>query len=296
MTYSYPENMKDPEENVRYTYYAVLNTSDADGRPAYSFNDYYYQNDYLGEEQNYGYYGNAIEALDYDPFTSYNNYYSLYRFGLKDRDYAGNDYIKKYSVGDHLTLGLYDYTGENVKNNGAILAISYQESVVKTNVFTSETLDLEFDRSMYPGANIVGAYFTGGKFHRVAPAYRDYDTEDSRLTINIETDKDSYSPGETVKAKIVATRTDGSRANGKINLSVVNEAIFNAYTDDTRLLESIYSNKTFPSYAVSSYRDYELEGGGGLGQRPQACHGAVRRAADRCQRIRKGIQALARVF
>ena len=265
VTYSYPDNMKDPEEDVRYTYYAVLSTTDADGRPAYSFNDYYYQNDYLGEEQNYGYHWNAIEALDYNPFALYNNYYSLYRFGLKDRDYVGNDYIKKYSVGDHLTLGLYDYAGENVKNSGTILAISYQESVINTNVFTSETLDLEFDRSMYPGANIVGAYFIDGKFHRVAPAYRDYDTEDSRLTIMIETDKESYSPGETVKAKVVATRPDGSRVNGKINLSVVNEAIFNAYTDDTRLLESIYSNKTFPSYAVSTFRDYELEGGGGLG-------------------------------
>lgn len=259
ITYDYPKDIKDPEENVRYDYYAVIRATDSDGRPAYSYKNYYYNGKYAGE-QTYRYNYNAIEADDYYSGVSYQ--YNLYRFGLKDREHAST---YAYSIGDHLTLGLYDYSGANVENHGSVLAVVYQENIISTNVFTGDTMDLEFNRDLYPGANVIGAYFADGKFYRIAPAYRDYNTEDSRLNIEIKTDKESYEPGDTVKAKAIITRADGSRANGRVNLSVVNEAIFNAENDNTNLLESIYINKRFKSYSVSTFYDTELYGGSGRG-------------------------------
>ncbi len=255
----YPTDFKDPEENVYYSYRAAVSATDPDGRPAYSYNVYYHEGHYLGQSQN--------DPLNHGAIMTYNLYspirneaYSLYRFGLKDT--AGTS---PYSIGDTLKLGLYDLTGSNIENQGQVLAIAYQEDIISANIFDNNTLDLKFDQNLYPGAEIAGAYFIDGKFHRVAPQFRDYDENDSKLTVKIEPDQTSYQPGDEATVKVVVTRPDGTPASGRVNLSVVNEAIFSATNDDTSILNSIYANKYLKSYSVSTFRDYELIGGDGRG-------------------------------
>ncbi len=263
-TYNYPTNFKDPESDVYYTYRAAVATTDSTGRPAYSYSTVYYENYYLGESRNfYGY--NAVWSwLGSNPTSSY--LYDLYNFGIKDTAASSDSYrTTSYSIGDTLKLGLYDPSGANVENAGEVLAIAFQENIISTNIFSDNTFDLSFDQTLYPGVGVAGAYFVDGKFYRIAPNYFDYDESNSELTVNIETDKSSYAPGDTVRAKVVVTHPDGSRANGKVNLSVVNEAIFSATEDNTSILSSIYANKYFKSYSMSTYRDYSLFDGGGRG-------------------------------
>ena len=253
----YPTEFKNPEKDVYYTYRAIVAATDSTGRSAYSYNVTYYENYYLGESIN-RYMNNAITSWSFNPTSSY--LYNMYRFGLKDVTNTG-----PYSIDDKLELGLFDCDGNTIENAGHVLAITYKERIISADVFTDNTHDLTFNRNLYPSADLSGAYFVGGKFYRIAPRTIDYDEKDSELTVSIETDKDSYSPGETVKAKLTIAHQDGTRANGKVNLSVVNEAIFSAMEDDTYILSSIYSNKRYKSYTVSTYQDYELIGGGGMG-------------------------------
>ena len=253
----YPTEFKNPEKDVYYTYRAIVAATDSTGRSAYSYNVTYYENYYLGESIN-RYMNNAITSWSFNPTSSY--LYNMYRFGLKDVTNTG-----PYSIDDKLELGLFDCDGNTIENAGHVLAITYKERIISADVFTDNTHDLTFNRNLYPSADLSGAYFVGGKFYRIAPRTIDYDEKDSELTVSIETDKDSYSPGETVKAKLTIAHQDGTRANGKVNLSVVNEAIFSAMEDDTSILSSIYSNKRYKSYTVSTYQDYELIGGGGMG-------------------------------
>lgn len=254
----YPTEFKNPEKDIYYSYRAVVSATDTTSRPAYSYGVTYHENYYLGESTNYRL-NNAIDVWGYNPTSS--SLYNLYRFGLKDTTSAG-----PYSIDDKLELGLYDCNGDTIENTGHVLAIVYKERIISTDIFANNTLDVTFNQKLYPNAELAGSYFINGKFYRIAPKTIDYDESDSELTISIETDKDSYSPGETVKAKLIITHQDGSRANGKVNLSVVNEAIFSATEDNTSILSSIYTNKSYKSYAVSTYRDYELlTGGGGRG-------------------------------
>lgn len=257
LTFNYPIEYKDPDENTYYSYEAAVTAVDSIGRPAFSYQVTYYSNYYLGESRNS--YNNAIYAWQsYNPTKT--QLYPLYRFGLKDT--IGES---PYSLNDTMRLGLYDYSGASIENVGKVLAVAYKESVITDKIFTDNTFDISFDHSIYPGTEVAGAYFVNGRFNRVAPSYFDYDEQDSELTISIETDKTNYEPGETVKAKLIVTHPDGSRANGRVNLSVVNEAIFNAIEDDTSILSSIYANKLFKSYSMSTYRDYDLLLNGGLG-------------------------------
>ena len=257
LTINYPTEFKDSEENVYYTYCAAVSAVDANGRPAYSYKVTYHENYYLGQNNSYN--SNAIGA--YYLYTPVKDFaYNLYRFGLKDT--AG---ASPYSIGDTLKLGLYDRTGANIENQGQVLAITYQESIISTNIFSDNTFELKFDQSLYPGSEVVGAYFVDGKFHRVAPRFHDYNDEDSKLSIKIEPNQESYEPGNKVVAKVTVTHPDGTPASGRVNLSVVNEAIFSALNDDTSILSSIYSNKYYKSYSMSTFRDYELTGGDGRG-------------------------------
>ena len=264
-SFSYPTDYLEPTENKQYRYYAIVSATDAKGRPAYSGQVTYYQN----------YYGNTSPAAKKHSNTlnDYSSYYgnglswayNLYRFGLKDYNYAEetNAYYPQYnySVGDKLKLGLYDATGQKVSNEGTVLVIAFKENIVSSNMFNEDEYELEFDLNMYPGSEIAGAYFMNGKFYRVMPSYKDYRHSDSELTVKVTPEKESYEPGDTVKAKIVVERKDGSKPDkARVNLSVVNEAIFNADDDQTDLLNSLYVNKKLKLYSMSTFTDFELNG------------------------------------
>ncbi|MBQ2659867.1 Ig-like domain-containing protein [Candidatus Saccharibacteria bacterium] len=257
LSVQYPTSFKDPTENSHYSYYAVVSAVDSLGRPSYSYNIVFYSNNYLGEKI---YQSDTIWDLSSN-HVSLSSEYNLYRFGLKDT--TGSS---PYSLDSILHLSLYNSSGETVKNSGQVLAIVYKENILKTEIFSNDTLALQFNSSVYPGAKIAGAYFTNGKFHRISPSYYDYKTDDSVLNVAIETDEETYEPGDTVKAKVIVTDQFGNRVkNGKINISVVNEAIFNSVGDSTDFAAAIYSNKRFKEYSFSTYRDYELTLYGGLG-------------------------------
>ena len=274
LTYTYDTEYKDSEQNVYYAYFAKVFASDSTGRPAISYNLTYHQGNFLGEEattpdDKY----NAIYGTYMIDQPALNHQYYYYRFGLKDQSHDYNLGLKygyasyRYSIGDVLKLGLYDGGGTNVQNNGKVLAVAIKENVVYTNVFSDDTLDVKFDQNLYPGVDIAGAYFMNGRFYRIAPYYYDYNHEDSELTVKITADKDSYQPGDMVKAKVVVERADGTRVDkARVNLSVVNEAIFNARNDNTSILTSIYENKKYKLYSMSTFFDYELlASDGGLG-------------------------------
>ena len=261
LVYTFSTDFKEPGDDYYYSYSAAVGTTDAGGHPAYTYKITYHNSNFAGESER-GYGGNYAVTpqyyFNYNPVS--NSAYNFYKFGLSDT--IGES---PYSIGDTLRLGLYDRNNPVLDNEGSVLVIEYKEDIVGYNTFTDNTTDIKFDDNLYPGVGITGAYFVDGKFYRIAPKYSDYDEADSKLDIKIETDKESYEPGDTVKAKLIITRADGSRASGKVNLSVVNEAIFNDMQDSTSILSSIYTNKIYKSYSMSTHRDYILSDAGGLG-------------------------------
>ncbi len=265
-SYSYSEDYQPSTEDTYYSYSVQISTTDSLGRPAYSSDTYYHRGSFLGSD-GYGAYGSNSAVLSHYDWTNALNdaglssEYYYYRFGF--RNVNGSSH---YNLNDAFSLGLYDASGESVENTGSVLAIGYKERIVSASVSNNNTFDFSFDYNLYPGAKFVGAYFKDGRFYRIAPSYYDYDDANATLTVAIETDKTSYAPGDHVKAKLTITYPDGSRAgSGKVNLSVVNDAVFNAGEDSANLLSSIYANKAYKGYSMSTYRDYELTTGGGLG-------------------------------
>lgn len=210
--------------------------------------------------------------------------YSLYEYALSisptnnnqndnsNYYYYNNPY--RYSIGDTVDVNLIDKDGAT-SNHGKILEIVYKEKVVNTDLKTSNDLDIGFSHDLYPGSNITAAYFLDGRFYRMPTKYLDYDETDSELTISIETEKDNYEPGEEVRGKIIVKDKDGNSVDVKLNISVVNEGVFNMINDSTDFLKRLYIDKYYDLYTYSSYRNFDLyykydgggKGGGGGGTR-----------------------------
>ena len=113
---------------------------------------------------------------------------------------------------------------------------------------------------------MTSAYFKDGKFYRMPNKYFDFNEEKNKVDIEITTDKEQYKPGDTVTVNIKTTK-NGKGIKSFVNISVVNEAVFELQEDLTNILEMIYSDKNLAVYTFSSYFDdiKSISGGKGGG-------------------------------
>ena len=251
-TIDYDMKNSTDEDSYSYTlYYTVTKNGDTVNYSSwvYNYNDF-----------NYKEYGMLIESPFRTPIY-YSDYdYYRYYFNINNRK-------EKYSVGDNVNFTLSSFDGSSIGEDNKILRISFKNKILENKIFDSNSnYDVDFNKSSVPGIGYVGAFFKDGKFYRLPSYYFDYNENDSKIDIEITTDKSTYNPGDEVTVTIKTKDKNGNGISSKVNLSVVDKAVFNAVPDYTPILETIYSDFYYYSYTYSSYRDYEIGiGGGGKG-------------------------------
>ena len=249
LVYKFDYDFKKSTDDVSYSYEAYITLNDKNGvLTAY--------NGYLGfvsDENDYNKNGY------YDSTTYSSSNYDMYDYYLP----KGNG---KYSVNDSFNRDLMHYlTGkESEKNN--FLLIEYKNSILNNKLINDTTkISSTFKDEYRPGFKITGAYYKEGKFYRLPAEYLDYNEENSKLDVNIDTNKKSYSPGDEVEVSIGVNK-NGKGIKSKINVSVVDEGIFASIDDETFILNNLYRDKYYSQYTFSTYRDYLLfNSGGGAG-------------------------------
>ena len=199
-----------------------------------------------------------------------NNYYT-YRYFLQNEK-------RTFSIGDTVEFSLSESTREGTKdinNEGKILRLVFQEDITKKEIIENDNLNYTFSENDFPGCKITTAYFYKGNFYRMPIYYFDFNEEDRKVDIEITADKSEYKPGDKVTL-LVKTTNNGKPIKSFVNISVVNEAVFELQEDTVNLIEKIYDDKNYPAYTYSSFMDY-IEGpgsgyGGGGGE-PRANFG-----------------------
>ena len=78
--------------------------------------------------------------------------------------------------------------------------------------------------------------------------------EDRKVDVEITADKEKYYPGDEVTLT-VKTTNNGKPVKSFVNVSVVNEAVFQVTEDITSILEEVYANKSYPVYTYSTFKD-----------------------------------------
>lgn len=177
------------------------------------------------------------------------------------------DEEKEFSIGDTINFTLSESTTSGTKeieNEGKILRVVLKEDITEKEIIQDNNLSYTFDESDFPGCKITSAYFYNGKFYRMPIYYFDFNEEDRKVDIEITADKEKYAPGDEVTLT-VKTTNNGKPVKSFVNISVANEAVFQLTEDITNILEQIYSNKDYPVYTYSTFRDNVDYLGGGYG-------------------------------
>ncbi len=249
---------KESTDDESYYYQLEFVYQDGNGQEVRDRASIYYYEEY--QTSGLGYIGFDIgDNYDNIPENVDFNYYIMYRYLMKkDTD--------TFSIGDTVNLKLAESTDDGIKeiqNEGMILRIVFQEDISSVDLIEDDNFDYTFTEDDFPGCKIATAYYINGNFYRMPTYYFDFEEEDRTVDIEITADKEEYSPGDEVTLTIKTTN-NGNPIKSFVNISVVNEAVFELVDEDgwqdTTLIETIYDNKSYPVYTYSSYFD-EIVGG-----------------------------------
>ena len=261
-------NKKKNTETKSYSYHLEFIFKDMKGRIVRERAGLY--DDWYNIEQ-FGYHvqlmadENSYDRLDEISTNFSNEDYYTYRY-LWDFDIG---YPTKFTNGKKIEFKLQEATNtgrKDIDNRGKVLNIFFKENISEIEVLSNNNFTREFTDKDFPGIKMTSAYFIDGKFYRMPDRYFDIDEDSKKVDVEISSDKEIYKPGEEVTLTIKTTK-GGKAVKSKVNVSVVNEAVFEIEEDNTNILETIYTDKALAVYTYSSYYDVisALSGGEGGG-------------------------------
>ena len=183
-------------------------------------------------------------------------------------DYEGQ-YNYNYFSTDKSSLAENETTRLALENSseGRLLYIVSTDRINTIGLTNNKYVDVKMSKELIPSCVVSGAFFDGNKVYEVDPRWLYYDTEEKELSIDITTDKDSYRPGDTVKATAKVTDKDGKPVQCNFLYSVVDEAALYEYEDYDNVLSKLYEERYhWPlTYTSDHYENYYGEGGAGGG-------------------------------
>lgn len=214
--------------------------------------------DYSGRK----YYSIIYEALDKkgriikeeEYISSFDDYWYgrtdsqlYYRLSFEDSE-------KKYKTNEPISFSL-KCSNEEPITKGCTLYMVLQDGVKK--YWTSQDMNqsISFDNEYIPNAYISAVYFDGRDLYTVYETGITYDYEDKELDVTLETDKQSYKPGDTVNAVLSVKDKSGAPVQASLNLSVVDESYFALYPQYINTIEDLYMS-VYGTGIKNSYISY----------------------------------------
>ena len=268
LKYTIDYDFKDATKETYYEYYLYVIVKDSNNHTKKEYNWVY--SNYEDEDEEVG--PNKIKPIDANDSEKDDS--EVYEYAMEDVNFNlnGDDYYYEYyandaySINDKINIKLVDTLGNAVINNNKVLQIKYKEKIISNTIKEANDISTTFEKSDVPGMLLTGAYYDGKNFYRMPRRYYNYRMEDSKISINITPSKKNYAPRDEVEVKIKTLDKDGKPIKSNLNISVVNESVFNLSKDTTDILETVYDDRYFGYYTFSTYRNYALyDLGGGKG-------------------------------
>ena len=164
---------------------------------------------------------------------------------------------KNYKLGEKVSIEV-DYNKEEPfsGNNRRYLFVRLKNGVLDFEVTSSAKYDFSFSNDMIPNLFVKAVCFDGVNIYNAGLQQVTFDREENKLDIDVQTDKESYKPGDTVKLSFVVKDAKGSPVSSEINVSIVDEAYFAIYQQYVDTLSSLYG-PTISSGILSDYFSYK---------------------------------------
>lgn len=231
-------------DDMYINYYAIVRYNDTDGNPVeftlwYRGYNVYYQNQ-----------------------SSIKNYY----FSVNDND---NTNIYSLKLNETAYIKLRDYSDGSEITDGQILTVlcHSKNKIIDKIIGSPNGTPVTFTEDCIYNVRVIGAYFDGKYIYPITyGADINYDYSEKTLDFDISFDKDSYLPGDEVKAEIKVTDKDGNPKKTLVNISVVDESVFAEYENNANLpggfYSSVYNYIYYEFYASYTQHEFLSQGGG----------------------------------
>ncbi len=81
-----------------------------------------------------------------------------------------------------------------------------QNGLLDYRITGNSMAEMTFGETFVPNVDVIGVWFNGKTYVSGGSAHARFNYESNRITLELETDKAAYKPGEQVKVRIKALR------------------------------------------------------------------------------------------
>lgn len=166
-------------------------------------------------------------------------------------------YSKVFDIGERVEMAFAnDEVPLEEGVDGRFLYLQLSNGLIDYEVSNSPSYNFDFTKNHLPNVNISGVWFDGNKYHTTYSESVDYKYELDRLNLEINFDKENYSPGDEVSLEVYVKDQDGDPVKSHVNLNLVDEAFYKiAYDNFEDPLAELYSNNS--TGVLSSYDSHD---------------------------------------
>lgn len=203
---------------------------------------------------------NSNDYLYINP--SYSNYSTWKDFNVT---LVNNSDTNEFSINDKIKLEVKTSDNSKLLSNKTLF-YQYQNNINEVSLETGLTKDIEFKKSFIPDVNYRAVVLGPYGFEETNSVLLSYKETDQNLSININSDKEKYRPGEEIKLNLEVKDRDNKPISSELNISAVDEALFHIlpYDWQAEILSGLYQDiyvspiSGFSQYAIKQ----GAEGGG----------------------------------
>jgi len=154
---------------------------------------------------------------------------------------------------------------------GRMLTVLFRDRVLSVTAGSPTGTPITFPEEAISNAIIFGAYFDAGYIFPINnPIIVNYDYTERELNIELDFDREAYSPGDQVTARIQTTDANGNPVPARVTVSVVDEsAIMDTWNGHSaNFLSSLYRSSAISIwdshfYQFASHIQHNFGGAGG---------------------------------
>lgn len=149
---------------------------------------------------------------------------------------------RKYSVDENVRVSFKKNETLMPEREGGFLFFTCREGIMEQKIQNTGIFNTTFTAKMLPNFWIKGVYFDGRYYYQAPEEIILFEEKDKALKIAINSDKESYRPGDNVKVNLEVRDQKGNPVKATVNLNLVDEALYALQDQYTDLLYSLYGH------------------------------------------------------
>ena len=164
-----------------------------------------------------------------------NNYYKYYHLQTEKEGQA-------FTPGEQVAMLFKENNQVSPARKNGYLFYRGQEVIADYGVFDQAEYRFNFKEEDIPNTNVGAVYFDGTAYHEAYPLVVPFDSVQKELKMTIKTDQREYRPKDKVKLSVQVTDAQDKPVRAKVNLNLVDEALYSMRDQQVNLLRSLYTD------------------------------------------------------